>query len=119
MKKFATAALSLAIVLYLPLSANAGPGHGSSHNTAQAGTEGVASAPTEMSEGEVRKVDKDAGKITLRHGELKNLDMPPMTMVFRVTDPAMLEAVKPGDKVRFVADKTGGQFAVTHIEVKK
>ncbi len=47
-----------------------------------------------MAEGEVRKIDKDAGKVTIRHGELKNLDMPPMTMVFRVKDPAMLEQLK-------------------------
>jgi Cu/Ag efflux protein CusF len=68
-----------------------------------------------MSEGEVRKVDKDAQKITIKHGPLKNLDMPPMTMVFRVKDPAMLDAVKQGDKVKFVAENIGGQFVVTEI----
>lgn len=69
-----------------------------------------------MSDGEIRKIDKDAGKITIRHGELKNLDMPPMTMVFRVADKAMLEQVKPGDKVSFVAEKVEGQFTVTQIK---
>jgi len=68
-----------------------------------------------MSEGEVRKVDKDAQKITIKHGPLKNLDMPPMTMVFRVKDAAMLDAVKKGDKVKFVAENVGGQFVVTEI----
>ena len=68
-----------------------------------------------MSEGEVRKVDKDAQKITIKHGPLKNLDMPPMTMVFRVKDAAMLDAVKQGDKVKFVAENVGGQFVVTEI----
>jgi Cu/Ag efflux protein CusF len=68
-----------------------------------------------MSEGEVRKVDKDAQKITIKHGPLKNLDMPPMTMVFRVKDPAMLDAVEQGDKVKFVAENIGGQFVVTEI----
>jgi Cu/Ag efflux protein CusF len=68
-----------------------------------------------MSEGEVRKVDKDAQKITIKHGPLKNLDMPPMTMVFRVKDAAMLDAVKQGDKVKFVAENIGGQFVVTEI----
>lgn len=77
-----------------------------------------AAAASQMSEGEVRKVNKDAQKITLRHGELKNLGMPPMTMVFRVADPAMLDQVKSGDKVRFVADKVGGQYTVTQIETK-
>jgi Cu/Ag efflux protein CusF len=78
-----------------------------------------AEAAAPMSEGEVKKVDKDAGKITIRHGELKNLGMPPMTMVFRAKDPAMLDQVKGGDKVSFAADKVGGQFTVTQIEVKK
>ena len=73
----------------------------------------------QMSEGEVRKVNKDAKKITIRHGELRNLDMPPMTMVFQVKDPAFLEKVKEGDKVSFVAEKIGGQFTVTQIEVKQ
>ena len=68
-----------------------------------------------MSEGEVRKMDKDAQKITIKHGPLKNLDMPPMTMVFRVNDAAMLDAVKKGDKVKFVAENVGGQFVVTEI----
>jgi len=70
----------------------------------------------ELVDGEVRKVDRDAKKITLSHGELKSLDMPPMTMVFRVTDPAMLERVKAGDKVRFAVARVGGQFTLTRIE---
>ena len=76
-------------------------------------------APSAMSEGEVRKVDKNAKKITIKHGELKNLDMPPMTMVFQVKDPSLLDQVKTGDKINFIADKIGGQFTVTRIEVKK
>ena len=60
--------------------------------------------------GEVRKVDKETGKLTLKHAPIPNLDMPDMTMVFRVADPAMLERVKAGDKVRFAADKVGGQY---------
>jgi Cu/Ag efflux protein CusF len=72
-----------------------------------------------MAEGEVRKVDKEAGKLTLRHGRIENLDMPPMTMVFRVADPKMLESVKQGDKVRFSADRAGGGFTVTSIELTK
>ncbi|MEO8302892.1 MAG: copper-binding protein [Betaproteobacteria bacterium] len=70
-------------------------------------------------DGEVRKVDKDAGKITLKHAPIPNLDMPTMTMVFRVKDPAMLDQVKAGDKVRFTADKFGGQYTITTLEVAK
>jgi Cu/Ag efflux protein CusF len=72
-----------------------------------------------MSEGEVRKVDKDAKKITLKHGPLQNLDMPAMTMVFQVKDPAMLDKVKAGDKVKFHAEKIGGAITVTKIEPAK
>jgi Cu/Ag efflux protein CusF len=69
-----------------------------------------------LSDGEVRKVDKDAKKITIKHGPLANLDMPPMTMVFQVKEPAMLDQVKAGDKVKFQAEKIGGAFTVTKIE---
>jgi len=70
----------------------------------------------QLSEGEVRKVDKDARKITIKHGPLANLDMPAMTMVFQVKDPAMLDKLKSGDKVRFRAEKAGSAIAVTQIE---
>ena len=79
----------------------------------------VAAAHTAMSEGEIRKVDKDAKKMTIRHGELKNLNMPPMTMVFQVNDPAMLDKVKAGDKVKFRADNVNGAFTVMEIETVK
>jgi|SRR5687768_1821020 len=69
-----------------------------------------------MVEGEVRKVDKDAKKITIKHGPLVKLDMPAMTMVFQVKDPAMLERVKAGDKIRFDAEKIGAAYTVTRIE---
>jgi len=72
-----------------------------------------------LSEGEVRKVDMDAKKITIKHGPLVNLDMPAMTMVFHVTDPAMLQQVKPGDKVKFRAESLGGLFTVTKIEAAR
>ncbi|NJN40329.1 MAG: copper-binding protein [Gammaproteobacteria bacterium] len=72
-----------------------------------------------LSDGEIRKVDKDAKKITIRHGPIVNLDMPNMTMVFQVKDPALLEQVKAGDRVKFVADKIGGAYVVTRIEPAK
>lgn len=68
-----------------------------------------------MAEGEVRKVDLDTGRITLRHGEIANLQMPPMTMVFRARDAALLQGLKPGDRVRFVAEKVEGGYAVTTL----
>ena len=70
-------------------------------------------------EGEVRKVDKGAGKISIRHGEIKNLDMPPMSMVFQVKDRALLDKVKAGDKVRFTADQINGDYTLMSIEVRK
>jgi hypothetical protein len=70
-------------------------------------------------EGEVRKVDKASGKISLRHGEIKNLDMPPMSMVFQVKDTALLDKVKAGDKVRFTVDQVNGDYTVMSIEVRK
>jgi Cu/Ag efflux protein CusF len=70
--------------------------------------------------GQVTKIDESAGKITIKHGPLKKFDMDEgMTMVFRAGDPAMLKAVKPGDRVRFVPDRINGQFTVTKIEKVK
>lgn len=71
---------------------------------------------TELSSGEVRKVDKAASKITIKHGEIKNLEMPPMTMVFQVRDPALLDKAKVGDKVRFAAEQKEGALVVTALE---
>ena len=65
--------------------------------------------------GEVTKVDKAGGRIEIRHGEIKALDMPPMRMVFRVREPKLLDGVAVGDKVRFTAEKIDGQFTVTAI----
>lgn len=80
-----------------------------------------ASAPAEaaMSSGQVKKVDKDTGKITIKHGPLDNLGMPAMTMVFHVADPAMLEQVKPGDKIAFIAEKKNGVLTVVKMEAAR
>ncbi len=86
-----------------------------------AGTAWATSHSTELSptEGEVRKVDLEAKKLTLKHGEIKNLDMPGMTMVFHVKDPAMLDQVKRGDKVMFTVQKLNGVFTVMSLEALK
>lgn len=72
-----------------------------------------------MADAEVRKVDIDAKKITLKHGEIKNLDMPPMTMVFQAKDPSVLAKFKAGDKVQFTAEKINGAYTVMTIEPAK
>jgi Cu(I)/Ag(I) efflux system protein CusF len=80
----------------------------------------VTVAQSQMINGQVTKIDESAGKITLKHGPIKKLEMDePMTMVFRVQDPAMLKQVKVGDKVKFDADRLNGQFTVTKIEKSK
>nr|WP_315494349.1 copper-binding protein [uncultured Rhodoferax sp.] len=82
-------------------------------------TLGISSAlaqASDMSSGEIRKVDKASSKITIKHGEIKNLDMPPMTMVFQVRDPALLEKAKSGDKVRFSAELKDGAYILTAVE---
>ncbi len=62
-------------------------------------------------------MNRAAGKVTIRHGELANLGMPPMTMTFRVRDKALLHAVKPGDKVRFRAESSGASLVVSELSV--
>jgi Cu/Ag efflux protein CusF len=80
---------------------------------------GATVAVAEMVEGVVTKVDESAGKLTIRHGPIKKFDMDAMTMVFRASDPAVLKQVRPGDKIRFEADKVNGQFTVMKIEPEK
>lgn len=77
------------------------------------------SAASPFADAEVRKVDKDGKKITLKHGELKSLGMPPMTMVYPVSNTALLDNVKAGDKVRFKASNDGGKVTVTEIQLAK
>ena len=78
-----------------------------------AAAQGVAA---DMAEAEIRKVDRDAKKVTLKHGPIKNLDMPPMTMVFQVRDATLLDNLKAGDKVRFSADQQQGAYVVLTLE---
>jgi len=76
-------------------------------------------AAKDMSEGEVRKIDKNSNKITLRHGAIKNLEMPAMTMVFQVKDASLLDKLVVGDKVEFVAESLNGAIVVTAIQAAK
>ena len=75
----------------------------------------TAGAQTPQASGEVTKIDKPNGRVTLRHGEIKNLDMPPMTMNFRVRDGKLLDAVAIGDRVRFTAEKIDGAYVLTSL----
>lgn len=72
-------------------------------------------APADLSEAEVRKVDRESKKITLKHGAIKSLDMPPMSMVFHVNDASMLDRVSAGERVQFRASNEGGKFTITEI----
>ena len=115
--------LKVLVVIITTFLASAAPAYATSHGSApmikEESSKTVPVAAADMAEGEIRKVDLDAKKITIKHGEIKNLDMPGMTMVFQVKDPAMLNTFKAGDKVRFKAEKTGGAFVVTNIQPAK
>ena len=104
------AGLSLAVLT--PLAALADDAH---HKPATA----AADATADMTDAEVRKIDVEAGKLTLKHAEIKSLDMPAMTMVFVVKDKAMLDKLKAGDKVKFKAINDAGKFTVTEIQPAK
>lgn len=111
--KLPTLAALLVTTFAIPAYAQQQDANRATYQAAQAKTDAT------LSDGEVRKVDKDAKKITIRHGPLVNLDMPAMTMVFQVKDPAMLDTVNAGDKIRFTADKIGGAFTVIGIDKAK
>src|SRR5262245_47569897 len=100
------AAVILAVLLAAPLHAQQPKDHAAHH-------------PAALTDGEVRKVDKDAQKITIRHGPIQNLDMPAHTMVFQVKDPTMLDQVKTGDRIRFAAEKVNDAFVLTKIEPRQ
>ena len=108
MKRTHLLSLALVMVLSAPLSQVFADQHDSQH-----------AGSTAMTAGEVKKVDKDTGKVTLKHGPIKNLDMPGMTMIFRVKDAVMLDKLKEGDKINFAADKINGAFTLMQIESAK
>jgi Cu/Ag efflux protein CusF len=110
--RFAIAASTAALLVSMAGVANA-------QTTSAPTTSATSATSAEMAEGEVRKVDKENQKLTIKHGPLKNLDMPGMTMVFQVQDAAMLDKVQAGDKIRFVAEKLDGKFTVTKMEASR
>lgn len=110
MTRKAIAAIMLS--LSIPLSAFAVEAHHQPVADAKA-------VDARLTDGEVRKVDKETGKVTIKHGPLENLGMPAMTMVFQVKDPGLLDQVKAGDKVRFRAEQINGAYTVMRIEPTK
>ena len=106
-------AIAIVAALALPVAAQQQAADQASHHGAA--PQSVAQAAP-LAEGEVRRVDKEAKKLTIRHGLVPNIDMPEMTMVFQVKDPAMLDQVKVGDKIKFQAEKIDGAYTVTRIE---
>ena len=106
---------ALAALSAAPAWSQASAAHDHGHGQAKA----AAPAAGTVADGEVRKVDKANGKVTIKHGEIKALNMPPMTMVYPVTDAAMLDNVKAGDKVKFTATSEGGKLTVTGIKPAK
>ena len=108
---------SIALALLTPMAALANDAH---HKPpAAAAAAGITAGAVDMTDAEVRKIDMEGGKITLKHADIKSLDMPAMTMVFVVKDKAMLDKLKTGDKVRFKAINDAGKFTVTEIEPAK
>jgi Cu(I)/Ag(I) efflux system protein CusF len=103
----AAALASTALLIHAQTNPASGADHSAHHPAAVA-------AP--QSDGEVRKVDAQQGKVTLKHGPLANLDMPAMTMVFKVADPKLLDGLKEGDKVKFTAERINGTITVTVIQ---
>lgn len=118
MKTFSTVAVFAALV-FTGLAAShvfAQAGHAGHHRGHAPSAAEVEAPASGLSEGTVRRVNADAGTVTIAHGPLGNLDMPSMTMSFRVSGEASLDGLANGDKVRFAADKDGEEFIVTEIE---
>lgn len=104
-----------AVVLLLP----AGSALAAQDHVAPGADTGSAAVSSSMTSGEVRKIDSEQGKITLKHEPITNLDMPAMTMVFRVAQPELIKDLKVRDKVRFRAESVNGVIVVKHIEAQK
>ena len=109
---FSMALLGAATALPIAALAQTAAPAPAAKSTATPAAKSATAAGGDMTDAEVRKVDKENKKITLKHGAIKNLDMPPMVMVFGVTDTVLLDKVKTGDKVRFKASHEGGKYTV-------
>jgi len=116
MKPMLFALFTSLVAVALPTAAQAqAPGNG--HDTHHVAAASAPASTADLTAGEVRKVDKAAGKVTIKHEELKNLEMPAMTMVFAVRDPLWLDQLKAGDRIQFKAARSEGKYTVTDLEV--
>ena len=118
-QRFFSRATGLALVIS---AAAMSPAWAASHQAGHAahaehGKPTAQAATGDMTDGEVRKVDKEGGRLTLKHADIKSLDMPAMTMVFVVKDKAMLDKLKAGDKIKFKAVNEGGKYTVTEMQM--
>ena len=111
LKMLAITTMALGVALPVSSFAQATMDH-DKHSHAHA-----ASVAPALADGEVRKVDLEAGKLTIKHGDIKHLDMPGMTMVFTAKDKSLLTGIKPGDKIKFMAVNEGGKMLVTDIQL--
>jgi len=98
-----------------PIAASAQAGHAGHAMPAAS----APAAPAAMTNGVVKKIDKASGRVTIAHDEIRNLGMPPMTMVFRVKDPAWIGKMKDGDRIRFAAEDAGGVLTLVAYEPAK
>ncbi len=127
MNSISTLLLAVAVTLWAAAVADAtqySPESPQASGAAESAGESLAKAKQKsiaasVSEGEIKKIDMEGGKLTIKSGPLKNLDMPAMTMSFRVSEPAVLGRLKAGDKINFVAEMVGGQLTATQLKVKK
>lgn len=108
--------LTLAFALGLAATTLFAP---ASHAASTSASASASAAVAELTKGEVRKIDRDTGKITIKHEPIKSLDMPGMTMVFQVKDKAMLDKLQTNDKIKFMASNENGKMTVTEIESGK
>ena len=114
MTKFRSILITLPLISLTVAHAQMGPG---TMSAPAVQPKGEAAAALPLTEGEVRRVDKERGEVVLKHGDLPNLGMPAMTMAFNVPTPSTLEKLKTGDKVRFNAEIVKGKPTITHIEI--
>ncbi|MBN8488582.1 MAG: copper-binding protein [Burkholderiales bacterium] len=113
MSRLSLIAATLLATSLLSPALRAAEDHSAHHAKASAPAAGA-----EMTDGEVRKIDREAGKLTIKHADIKSLDMPAMTMVFQVRDKSMLEKLQVGTRIQFQVVSEAGKFVVTELKVK-
>ncbi|MEZ5739874.1 MAG: copper-binding protein [Burkholderiaceae bacterium] len=107
------AALFSGLLAFSPMAHAKEPNDKGGHAAPGAGAMGQS---VTMTDGEIRRIDKGAGKLTIKHGEIKHMDMPPMTMVFEVADKQMMDGLKKGEKIRFAVEDRDGRMVITGVE---